>query len=401
MTAHLKGRLTLTYSSYRIKVPGKLLIAGEYAVLEPNQQAVVIAVNRYISAYIEPSEQNLLSLPQLGFLNVTWEMNTEDVQFNVSDPQLNFIRNSISVVKKYLSESSVKFQPFHLTIKSELDDPATGKKYGLGSSAAVVVSVVSAILMLHSGEKIRPTLEQVYKLSAIAHLKTQKNGSGVDIAASTFGGWLCYSSLQPNWVLNELQQENTLTALMAKPWPNLSITPLTAPSNLQLCVGWTGEAAKTGPMIEKVEQFRSTNLESYNEFLKRNCSAVNQLLKSFELNDCIGAISSLTQNRKALMMLSEQADITIETSKLKNLSQLAEKMGSGKSSGAGGGDCGIAFVKGDGYIEELHKAWKNAGIIPLNLCVSEEGVSVTEYNCDESMNEYYGSKTSEQEINVS
>jgi phosphomevalonate kinase len=379
----------MTCSSYCVKVPGKLLIAGEYAVLEPNQRAVVIAINRYITVYIDQSIHNQLSLPQLGYENVSWEMNAEHVQFNISDPKLEFIQNSIRVVNQYLLENSVELKPFSLTIKSDLDDPTTGRKYGLGSSAAVVVSVISAVLMLHSSDgTIRPTLETVFKLAAIAHLKTQKNGSGVDIAASTFGGWLCYSAFKPNWVLNELQQVKTLTELIEKPWPNLSITPLTAPTHLKLCVGWTGEAASTAPMIKKVQEFRTSNLESYARFLKETSDAVNRLLKSFEINDCNGAIESLTQNRKILMRLGEQAGINIETSKLKDLSDLAETFGSGKSSGAGGGDCGIAFLKEDGQIEELYKAWKNAGVIPLKLSVSEEGASVTEYNSEISMNEY-------------
>ncbi|HJV15844.1 MAG TPA: phosphomevalonate kinase [Bacillales bacterium] len=379
----------MTYSSYRVKVPGKLLIAGEYAILEPNQKAVVIAIDRYISAYIEPSHQNLLSLPQLGFDQVTWKMGTEKVQFNVTDPKLQFIENSLAVINQYLSEKSIDIQPFHLTIKSELDDQETGRKYGLGSSAAVVVAVISAILTLHSGQKFFPSFEDVFKLSAIAHLKTQKNGSGVDIAASTFGGWLCYSSFQPEWVLNQLQQIKVLSELVEKPWPNLSIIPLTAPTQLQLCVGWTGKAASTGPMIEKVQHFRSSNLESYKQFLTNTSAAVDNLLKSFELNDCDGAISSLTQSRQSLRMLSEKAGITIETDQLKALSQLAEKIGSGKSSGAGGGDCGIAFVKGESEKEELQIAWKNAGILPLKLAVSKDGVNVTEYNCEMSVNEYY------------
>jgi phosphomevalonate kinase len=382
----------MTFSSYRVKVPGKLLIAGEYAILEPNQQAVVIAIDRYITAYIEPTAENLLSLPQLGIDQVTWKMHGDCVQFNVIDPKLQFIQNSFEIATKFLNEKAIHFEPFHLTIKSELDDKETGRKYGLGSSAAVVVSVISAILMSHSGEKFRPTLEDVFKLSAIAHLKTQKNGSGVDIAASTFGGWLCYSSFQPEWVLNQLQQVKTLSELVEKPWPNLSIIPLTAPAQLKVCVGWTGEAASTGPMIEKVHKFRSSNLESYNQFLENTSTAVHSLLKSFELNDSPGAISSLAQNRQALQMLSDQAGIIIETRELKDLCDFAEKVGSGKSSGAGGGDCGIAFVKGEAEKEILQNAWQKAGITPLKLAVSKEGVNITEYNCEMSMNEYYHQK---------
>ncbi|MDM5157256.1 phosphomevalonate kinase [Bacillus sp. DX1.1] len=223
----------MTFSGYCVKVPGKLLIAGEYAVLEPKQQAVVMAVNRYVTAYIKPSRQNQLSLPQLGLEHITWD---KYVQFNVSDSRLNFIQNSIAVVNQFLSENSVPLQSFHLIIKSELDDPLTGRKYGMGSSAAVVAAVISAMFMLYGSKISPPTLDQVFKLAALAHLKTQKNGSGVDIAASIFGGILVYSSFQPSWVLNELDQGVNLSELIEKPWPNLSIRTLTVPPQLKLCL---------------------------------------------------------------------------------------------------------------------------------------------------------------------
>lgn len=378
----------MTFSSYRVTVPGKLVIAGEYAVLEPNQQAIVMAINRYITATIEPSRQNMLSLPQLGLDRITWEESGNRNQFSVSDPRLLFVQNSITIVNQFLLENSITLQSFHLTIKSGLDDPDTGRKYGLGSSAAVVVAVISAILILHSDEKFPPTLDQIFKLAAIAHLKTQKNGSGADIAASTFGGWLVYSSFKHNWVLNELQDGKKLSEILEKPWPNLSITPIKPPSQLNLCVGWTKDVAATAPMINKIHIFRSRNKQAYTRFLEKSSHAVAQLIKSFEENDCNKAITSLTQSRQSLIMLSEQAGITIETSKLKDLCLAAQKFGSGKSSGAGGGDCGIAFMNEAEPIEELHKSWLNAGIVPLKLAVSEKGAAVTEYNCESSLKDY-------------
>jgi phosphomevalonate kinase len=366
----------MTYSSYSVKVPGKLMIAGEYAVLEPHQKAVVAAVNRYVTANIKPSMQNRLSLPQLGLEDITWKISDERIQFSVSDPRLNFIQNSIFLVKQFLQEKSLIVSPFQLKIESELDDPLSGQKYGLGSSAAVVVAVISAILNLHSGGKEALDLDEIFKLSAITHLKTQGSGSGADIAAAVYGGWLEYSAFSVKWVLDELKHGKKLRSLIEKPWPNLSIRPLTPPSMLQLVVGWTIEAASTAPLIKRVQHFRENNLEAYNEFLEESAKSVARLVQSFEINDCTEAINSLKQNRKALHKLGENALITIETKKLKTLCSIAETFGSSKSSGAGGGDCGIAFLKGDAETEELYKAWKEVEIIPLNLSVSKMGVSV-------------------------
>jgi phosphomevalonate kinase len=377
--------MVMTVSGYRVKVPGKLLIAGEYAVLEPNQEAVVMAVNRYVTAYIEPSRRNQLFLPQLGLDHVTWDRN---IQFNISDKRLHFIQNAISVVTRYLSEHSISLKPFYLEIKSELDDPETGKKYGLGSSAAVVTAVVSAMLMMYE-HQLALTLEKIFKLAAIAHLKTQKNGSGVDIAASTYGGVLVYSAFRGDWVLNELDRGVTISELIAKPWPSLSIRTITNSQLFTFCVGWTKEAVSTGPLVQKVQKFREQQPLAYHQFIKESSLAVDHLLQGFEHNDKGLAISSLLENRQALLIFAENAGITIETPQLKELCSIASRFGGGKSSGAGGGDCGIALVKREDQIGTLFEEWTAKGIMPLKLAISQTGVSVSEYNCEPSLKEYF------------
>lgn len=365
----------MIYSSYRVKAPGKLMIAGEYAVLEEKQKAVVIAVNRYVTAEIKPCRQNQISLPQLGLEDIAWEISDEKVQFNIEDSRLNFIQNSISVVNEFLNEKLMFGPSFQLQIKSELDDPLSGKKYGLGSSAAVVVAVISAILSFHCDAKEAPLLDEIFKLSAITHLKTQQNGSGADIAAAVYGGWLEYTAFSVKWLLNELDQRKNLIEIVKKPWPNLHIKSLTPPDSLQLAVGWTKEIAATAPMINSIHNFRDSNLEGYCEFLKESSISVAGLLRSFEINDCTEAINSLAQNRIALQRLGANAGINIETEKLKTLCSIAEAFGSSKSSGAGGGDCGIAFLKGDAKKEELYKAWEEADISPLDISIPKMGVA--------------------------
>ncbi len=363
----------MTYLSYCARVPGKLMIAGEYAVLEPKKKAVVIAVNRYVTAYIKPSRNNQISLPQFGLENITWKMGNDGVRFSVLDCRLNFIQNSIAVAAKFLQEKSIVLRPFKLKVISELDDPVTGQKYGLGSSAAVVVSIISAILSLHSDGKEPPTSEEIFKLSAIVHLETQGNGSGADIAAAVYGGWLEYSAYSCKWILKELHQGERLTEIIGKQWPNLSIRRLTAPSMLHLAVGWTKAAAATAPMIKSIQKFRENNIEAYREFLRESTISVEKLIRSFEFQDCTEAIKALSQTRKALLKLGERAGTNIETSKLKVLCSVADKFGSGKSSGAGGGDCGIAFLKNANERQDLYKAWKARGITPLDLTVSKMG----------------------------
>lgn len=360
----------------QVKVPGKLLIAGDYAVVEQDQQAIVVAVDRYITASIKRRNMFSLSIPDLGVEKVEWEQAKGHKPFCFEDPRLKFIENSLEVVSKFFQEKAIEMVPFHLQMHSELNDSITRRKYGLGSSAAVVVATISAILHLHYPKNCPPIEEEIFKLASISHLMTQKNGSGIDIAASTYGGWVFYAAYRPDWVLKELETGKSLSSLIEKSWPHLKIEPLKAPENFKLCVGWTGEPASTAPMVEKVRTFQQKCPKEYYAFLQASTYAVEKLKNSLNTNNYQGLLTSISKNRLALQKLGEQVQIPIETPKLKRLADIAEKYGSGKSSGAGGGDCGIAFVKDGVEQERLYKKWTAVGIQPLRLSIAKDGATV-------------------------
>ncbi|MEU1548279.1 hypothetical protein [Nocardia sp. NPDC005745] len=72
-----------------------------------------------------------------------------------------------------------------------------GHKLGLGSSAAVTVATVDALAVFY-----QPHLDRTdrYRLAMLASLTVGPNGSGGDIAASTWGGWVAYCSPDRNRV---------------------------------------------------------------------------------------------------------------------------------------------------------------------------------------------------------
>ena len=215
--------------------------------------------------------------------------------------------------------------------------------------------------------------EGLFKLASIAHYKTQGNGSCADIAASVFGGWIRYSSFRPEWLLKELEEGTTLTKLVQKPWPYLVIQPLPRPDFFELCIGWTKVSAKTGPMVAKVQQLKKTDQESYRQFLKESKEAVDLTIEGLYQQNIDMVIEGLANNRMTLKKLGEKAREKIETPHLTTLIEIANRYGSGKSSGAGGGDCGIAILKNEKYRSKLEEEWIEAGIEPLNLKVSKIG----------------------------
>lgn len=364
----------MPYQKLQLQVPGKLMIAGEYAVLEPYQKAMVIAVDRYITAEIESSSESYLSLPGFSLSKVSWIYKENKIRFHRGDPRLKFVRIAMETVFQYLREQSFHIKSFHLTITSDLDDPS-GRKYGLGSSAAVVVSVVSSIL--HFVLEEEPTPNLIFRLAAMAHLKAQGSGSGADVAASTYGGWLIYSSFQPEWLLKRMKEEGSVNKLVEENWPYLTIKPLHAPEELKLCVGWTGKPVKTGPLIQSIQALRKKHPASYKKFLTDSANAVEMLVEGFKKGNSTQAINGINQNRATLARLGDEAKASIETDDLAKLAKIAEEFdGAGKPSGAGGGDCGIAFIPGDVNAEKVKQAWNVNQIIPLDLHVSPSGAKV-------------------------
>lgn len=359
-------------SSYEIRVPGKLFIAGEYAVLEPEGQCIVAAVNRYVYANIKVSGRNHVDLPQLGLSAITWEELDGRLLFSENAPKLTFIQNAITICHQYVSGAGLKSVPFTLSIHSELDD-VSGKKYGLGSSAAVVVAVIALVLHCHKEVGVKPTKKLIYKLASIAHFMTQGNGSCADIAASTFGGWLHYSTFDSEWLLRKLQDDADVYALVHEKWPCLQLNSILPPANLLLCAGWTGSEMSTSKMIVKIRQLQERKPHLFDAFIKESIHAVAEMVDSFSNGNVKGAMQSLKRNRLALQQLGVEADADIETSKLIELIRIADRYGAGKTSGAGGGDCGIAFIDSAQNAETVKKEWKLAQIEPLDLSVSMDG----------------------------
>src|SRR5699024_2520675 len=132
------------------------------------------------------------------------------------------------------------------------------------------------------------------------------------------------------------------------------------PKELEMYVAWTGKAASTKHLVSKVKELQN---DSYQTFLDESRDAVALILQGMKTNQVDLFINGIRQNRKALATLGEIAEVDIETEKLHILAMKVEEVaGVGKLSGAGGGDCGIAFVPKDRDISVLFEAWRNNGI---------------------------------------
>ena len=362
--------------------PGKLYIAGEYAVVEPGHQAVLVAVDRFITVRITQAEDGGSADPT-GHISstlyeaqsLTWYRRPEDGVVMVDKQFDDYVVSAIRMVEQMVREAGGPLRYFDLDVSSELDD-GCGRKLGLGSSSAVTVATVRAVARFYG-----LVLDDmaVYKLALLATDAVQPIGSGGDIAASSFTGWVAYTSPDRAWLHQVSGAPGTgnspggsagLSELVRMDWPLLSIRRLPAPG-LRLSVGWTGSPASTPRLVADVQAHtRGAQDAAYTAFLRESEACLSALTLALREDDGGEIGLRIQEGRRLLSGLSRTSGITIETPQLRRLVEIAQEHGAvAKSSGAGGGDCGIALCPPGTDMAAMHAAWESAGIQPLDLRV--------------------------------
>lgn len=352
-----------------VSTPGKLYIAGEYAVVEPGHPAIIVAVDQFITVTIDSAIKNgSIQSQQYSELPIRWTRRNGELVLDHRENPFHYILAAIRLTEKYALEKGTLLTFYDLKVTSELDN-SSGRKYGLGSSGAVTVATVKALNLFYDLKMDRLTQ---FKIAALAHLAVQGNGSCGDIAASCYGGWIAFSTFDHDWV-KEKQKTWSMSQLLTSDWPQLSIKPLTVPKNLRLLIGWTGSPASTSDLVDQVNQSTQNQTEkqqAYQEFLDKSKECVEDLIDGFLDNNVTKIKQMISKNRQLLADLSCITGVRIETPALKQLCDLAEACGgAAKSSGAGGGDCGIVIADQKTGILPLMSRWEKAEITPLPLHV--------------------------------
>ncbi|KRN88657.1 phosphomevalonate kinase [Ligilactobacillus ceti] len=339
-----------------VKAPGKLYLAGEYAVVEPGYPAVIVAVDQFVTANLTASPSataSQVTSEQFPTSKLTWFWEIETIHFSTDDSNLNFVKQAIINTEQYCLEQQIPLQNYRLTLDSQLVQ--AGKKYGLGSSAAVTVATIKAILKFYN---CKLSLLEIFKIAALTHYQVQGNGSLGDVAASVYGGWIAYTSFDRTWLRQ--QTSATITSLLASDWPALKITPLTPPADLSLLIGWTGSPASSKKLVAAIKKSQLAQPAAYQKFLTASKNSVLELITGLQNGNYEIIFTALQNNRQALLTLSRLSGVEIETPLLNKLVSTALNYQiSAKSSGAGGGDCGIALTqKSHPKINTLLKTWE-------------------------------------------
>ena len=319
-----------------VKTGGKLYIAGEYSVLTPNQSAIIKNIDIFMQAEIKFSEK----------YSIYSDMYDYSVTLEEDDENYSLITETVKTVNEYLQLKGVDIQPFDMKITGKMEK--NGKKYGIGSSGSVTVLTVKAIAKLYS---YNISSEELFKLSSYVLLKRGDNGSMGDIACISYENLVMYTSFDRN-LIKEKMKNSSLVEIMNLEW-GYKIEKIHCPEKYEFLVGWTGIPSISGKMIIEVKN--SIN----KEFLEKSEEIIRNLKNGIEQGNKKIISENVEENSKLLKMLHEK----IYSRKLLELVESAEGLDiCAKSSGAGGGDCGIVISFNRDDTEKLLERWESRGI---------------------------------------
>jgi len=261
------------------RAPGKLVLSGAYSVLE-GAPAVVSAVDRYVYCDSERSAER-----------VTPE------------------------VRAALGTSHAP----HFDA-SELR--AGDHKLGLGSSAAILVASLACTGPRSGADADQSMRRAIFGTALRAHREAQGGGSGIDVAASTFGG----------------------TLIATRAGDGLDLEEVALPSSLIVEAWSSGQAASTADFIGQVMSLRAREPTLYSELLDTLTASARRAADALRSGQADAWIAQINAQREGFIRLGAAAGAEIITGAVSRLAAALDGAeGAVLPSGAGGGDIVLWF----------------------------------------------------------
>ena len=302
---------------------GKLYLAGEYAILEDYASALITSVPKKITVFVEESNKT----------TIFDTINKTSVSLFEENSNFTLVQQFI----KFLTEYTNSDKTFALTIFNELH--SDDKKYGLGSSGAVLVAIARAIL---SFENITYSDLTIFKLVALFNIKHNLSGSMGDVAASINDGITFYQKFNAKFVSNMIRQNKSVKEIINTNWDGLLIEKIHPKADLSILARWTGEAVDTKEHVKLWKEHKDNYKEEFKVFVETSNHLVKTLKENLVETDASNALNTINKLRENLLYLESFSKIPMETNAMKNY---IDSHSAGKQSGSGSGDIVLGFEK--------------------------------------------------------
>ncbi|KAL4980263.1 ribosomal protein S5 domain 2-type protein [Aspergillus desertorum] len=418
-------------TSTAVSAPGKVLLTGGYLVLDRNYTGTVFALNARIHVVVEQlrkgqklqngsteaekETEDLIVVRSPQFVGAAWEYAIQRVEngggimvVQKNDGRANpFVETSLNYALTYISyvADSKDFGSLSVTILADNDyysetafSKASGckaggfvnfgvplheaHKTGLGSSAALVTSLVSALVIHRTmqPDDLGAARDKLHNLAQAAHCAAQgKVGSGFDVAAAVYGSCL-YRRFSPSILesvgdaggpgFDERLFKVVEDADPKHPWDTECLDfGMTLPRGMQMVLCDVECGSQTPSMVKKVLEWRKQNkqeadllwdaLQSNNE---RLVLELKQLTQNPERR--FDEVRSLIQRSRSLLRsMTSKSDVPIEprvqTELLDAISDIDGVVG-GVVPGAGGYDALAILIRDEAeVIDRLNRLFEN------------------------------------------
>lgn len=309
----------------KVRAPGKLMLAGEYAVLH-GRPALVMAVDRHATARaLGPDETARPAPPEV----------TEAL-----------------ALAHALGLAGEPF-PIDLDVAPLHGDAA--RKLGLGSSAAACVAALG-LAWLRAGRALEGSRAEIARVARRGHRAAQGGGSGVDVLASALGGVV--SAAFPGGLDGD-GEVGAHPGFGAVPWAVL----------------WSGTPARTSVMIGRVDALRAADPLGFAAALDAIERATRALDAALRAGDARGAVGAVAAHGAAMAELGDRAGAPVVTDAMRRLAARAEPLGAAvKPSGAGGGDVVLAVAQDASALAALLDGAAAEGFTRVELAMDARGV---------------------------